>query len=101
MVAPHGTAVGLDRSERFGRELEARRLDLSAGDLLVLYTDGITESLNAEEMEFGRDQLIELIKCNARSSAGQICESVFERVREFTNGSPLHDDRTLIVLRTT
>lgn len=101
VVAPHGTAVGLDRSERFGRELEVRRLNLSAGDLLVLYTDGITESLNAEETEFSREQLIELIKKNAGGTVGQICEIVFERVREFTNNGPLHDDRTLIVIKAT
>jgi sigma-B regulation protein RsbU (phosphoserine phosphatase) len=101
VVAPHGTAVGLDRSERFGRELEARRLNVAVGDLLVLYTDGITESLNADEAEFGRDQLIELIKQNSGSTVGQICETVFERVREFTNNGPLHDDRTLIVIKAT
>jgi sigma-B regulation protein RsbU (phosphoserine phosphatase) len=101
VVAPHGTAVGLDRSERFGRELEARRLNLSAGDLLVLYTDGITESLNAEEVEFSREQLVQLIKKNADRTVGQICETVFERVREFTNDGPPHDDRTLIVIKAT
>ena len=99
VLAPHGTALGLDRSPKFSEELEARRLTLSPGDVLALYTDGITESLDANDNEFGRDRLIEVIKSNARSPAGQICRSIFERLGQFTTDSPPLDDRTLIIIK--
>ncbi|MDB6020111.1 MAG: hypothetical protein JWR19_4600 [Pedosphaera sp.] len=99
VLTPHGAAVGLDRSERFGQSLEERKLELSPGDLVVLYTDGITESLNAEEREFGRDELIVTVKQNAGGSADQILQSIFERLHQFSGDIPAQDDRTLIVIK--
>jgi sigma-B regulation protein RsbU (phosphoserine phosphatase) len=99
VITPHGMAVGLDRSGRFDRELEERRINLSPGDVLTLYTDGITESLDQEDREFGRAQLMEVVKDHAGESACKISESIFESLRQFTNESPALDDRTLIIIK--
>jgi phosphoserine phosphatase RsbU/P len=99
VVAPKGMAVGMDRIHRLDERLEQSRLNLLPGDILTLYTDGITEGLNTENREFGRDQLIEIIESVADESAGKISQSIFERLRQFTADSPPHDDRTLIVIK--
>ena len=100
VVTPRGAAVGLDRSRPLTGKLEELRLNLNPGDILTLYTDGITESLDAEDREFGRGQLMETVKANAQSSAAQICQAILERLSQFTGDSPPHDDRTLIIIKT-
>lgn len=98
VVAPRGTAVGLDR--RVGKSaLEERRLQMASGDILVLYTDGITESLDAQDREFGRQQLMEVVMANANLDAQEISRAILERLRQFTGDVPPHDDRTLIVIK--
>jgi sigma-B regulation protein RsbU (phosphoserine phosphatase) len=99
VVRPRGTAVGLDRSGQFSQTLEEHQLALAPGDVVILYTDGITESLDSEDREFGREQLIEAIKASATGSAEQISRTIFERLRRFTGDIPPHDDRTLIVIK--
>ncbi|MDB6125769.1 MAG: hypothetical protein JWQ71_4762 [Pedosphaera sp.] len=99
VVAPKGMAVGLDRSHRLDQSLEERRLKLSPGDILVLYTDGITEGLDEMQQEFGRTQLIETIKANARENATEIIQAIFQQLRQFTDDTPPQDDRTLIVIK--
>lgn len=98
VIAPRGTAVGLDR--RVGKSaLEERQLQLAPGDILVLYTDGITESLDAQDREFGRQQLMDVVKANAHLDAQDISRAILERLRQFTGDVPPHDDRTLIVIK--
>ncbi len=101
IVRPRGVAVGLARAEEFAARLEERQLELAPGDIVVLYTDGITESVNTADTEFGREQLMEAIRENAAGSAEQIAQAVFDRLRIFTGDAPPADDRTLIVIKAT
>lgn len=98
-LAPKGVAVGLGRVEDFERNLQEQEIVLPPGDILLLYTDGITEAVDAEENEFGRERLIETAQGCAQSSAAEISARVIQRLDAFTDDAPPHDDRTLIVIK--
>jgi serine phosphatase RsbU (regulator of sigma subunit) len=72
---------------------------LSAGDLLVVFTDGITEAPDAAEREFGDGRLEAVLRENADSAVEELCEIILERVAEFRAGMPQQDDMTLVVAR--
>ncbi len=75
---------------------ELGRVDLSAGDRLVLFTDGIVEASRGDE-EFGDDRLVSLIATHRTASAREIVTRVVEAVAGFS-GSAHRDDTTLLVL---
>jgi sigma-B regulation protein RsbU (phosphoserine phosphatase) len=98
-LSPKGTALGLTRTDQFERNLQERELSLAPGDILVLYTDGITEPVAADGEEFGRDRLARIINEKSAATANQISDTIVARVCEFTGDVPPHDDRTLIVIK--
>jgi sigma-B regulation protein RsbU (phosphoserine phosphatase) len=78
--------------------IETTRLDLQAGDRLVLYTDGLTDVLSPREERFELPRLIELIQLHAGLPAGQLCGMVFDNLAEFQGGSEQYDDMTMLIL---
>jgi len=74
-------------------------VNLSAGDTIVFYTDGITEALNLNIEEFGEQKLIDIILSNPFHTAEELRNLIYEEMMHFTQGSPQYDDLTLIVLR--
>jgi sigma-B regulation protein RsbU (phosphoserine phosphatase) len=70
---------------------------LERGDLLCVYTDGVTEALNAAEEEFGMDRLSQVLV--SQGSPDEICREVFEKVSAFAADVPQYDDQTLLLLR--
>ncbi len=89
-----GTVLGLFESW----DSPIIELQLRSGDLLALYTDGVTESFNETGEEFGEDRLIEALRQHAYLPARQLMASVVERIQEFSSAEQ-HDDITLIVTR--
>ncbi len=75
--------------------------ELRSGDLLVCYTDGITEPENEYGEMFGEERLIELVAKNADRDEAQIIESVMECVRQWTGVPELSDDMTVLLVRKT
>ena len=76
------------------------RLELQRGDLLVLYTDGITEPENEYGEDFGEQRLRELLVDNADRDGAEITAEVMDAVRRWTAfPDELQDDMTLLVLR--
>lgn len=90
-----GVPIGMFESPRYF-EGGAR---LRQGDLLALYTDGIVESANAHDEEYGHDRLAATMHGARAESAEAICRRVMDDVHRFSFGSP--DDRTLLVLKST
>ena len=90
-----GVPIGMFESPRYF-EGGAR---LRPGDLLVLYTDGIVESANAHDEEYGHDRLAKTVHEARADGAQAICRRVMDDVHRFSFGSP--DDRTLLVLKST
>jgi len=78
---------------------EEETVEIQRGDVLFLYSDGLTEACNPQEEEFGPKALIELVGRHLALSAGRIIERVFEAVNDYSgNGAP-NDDQTLIVIK--
>lgn len=71
---------------------------LHAGDLLVLYTDGVTESFNASGDEFGEDRLLEGLRRRRDLPAGSLLDSIVDEIRRFSPHEQ-YDDITMIVAR--
>lgn len=69
------------------------------GDALVVFSDGITESLNGAGDEFGDDRLIEVVKKNVTKSASKIRDRIDEALSKFVGSTPAFDDMTLLILK--
>ncbi len=89
-----GPLVGAWEDAQFGDE--HRRLD--PGDLLLLYTDGVTEAQNADDQLFGDIRLLKLLAETLNQPVGDICQTIIERVDEYRNHEG-QDDVTLLALR--
>jgi sigma-B regulation protein RsbU (phosphoserine phosphatase) len=76
-------------------------MQLSPGDILVIYSDGVTEALNPAGEEFGEDRLVTVISENKGAAASDILDKLVQAVQEFANGAPQHDDVTALVMRFT
>lgn len=74
-------------------------LTLEPGDLLILYTDGISEAMTHEDEEWGEDRMIASANAVRKKPAGDVLQAMFEDADRFTAGAPQHDDMTLLVLR--
>lgn len=81
--------------------LEQRTVTLVPGDLVVLYTDGITEAVNADFEEFGEERLARLILEHHCAGAGELIGVIENALRKFVGDQPPFDDRALVVLKRT
>jgi sigma-B regulation protein RsbU (phosphoserine phosphatase) len=70
-----------------------------SGDLVVLFTDGISESMNARFEEWGEDRLIALVKTCYGSPPAEMMHRILTGAEAFAAGAPQHDDMTVVVLR--
>ena len=78
---------------------EERALVVHPGDILVLYTDGVTEAFSSERTEFGTDRLVEVIRAHRDRSAQEIEDAIYSAVMEFASPTHLFDDLTMIVIK--
>lgn len=80
-------------------DLEPVRVALSPGDVVVLYTDGVTEATNERDEEYGVERLSTLVQASKVSSAREIIDAIVEDVTAFAGSRPQFDDITLMVLK--
>jgi sigma-B regulation protein RsbU (phosphoserine phosphatase) len=90
---PTNPAIGLVEDSQF----KARTISLLPGDLLLLYTDGVTEAENAQGEEFGPERLAEFL--TPGQSARAIVLGLQQKLQEFTASGPLADDTTIVACR--
>jgi sigma-B regulation protein RsbU (phosphoserine phosphatase) len=93
-LATGGPVLGLFPDASF----EEDEVVLRCGDVLVAYTDGVTEAMNSEDEEFSEDRLRTAI-VGATGSAKEILETIVSRVVHWSRGMGQHDDITVVVLR--
>jgi phosphoserine phosphatase RsbU/P len=74
-------------------------MTLMPGDLLLLYTDGISEAMTHDDEEWGEERLIEAAERVKDKCAEEILHNLFDAADAFTAGAPQHDDMTLLVLK--
>jgi sigma-B regulation protein RsbU (phosphoserine phosphatase) len=72
---------------------------LNTGDILLFYSDGITEASNREGKFFGTGRLKDLLSANVHLSSAELADRMLEEVQEFTQGGAITDDRTLVVMK--
>ncbi|MBV8819818.1 MAG: serine/threonine-protein phosphatase, partial [Acidobacteriaceae bacterium] len=90
-----GLALGLFPKRKY----EAQSLSLDSGDLLALYSDGVTEAQNESEVEFGIERLTAVLRSQREQSAEQIVDAVFREIDEFVGDAPQFDDITLMIVK--
>ena len=98
-INPPGMALGIDSGGVFNRVTTDFSLTLEPDDCLVLYTDGVTEALDAAGEEFGMANVIKAIQASAPDGAAGIITKLTDDLRAFVGSHPQHDDITLIVIR--
>jgi sigma-B regulation protein RsbU (phosphoserine phosphatase) len=91
----NGTVVGAFPFSRFTES----KMELRSGDLLIWYTDGITEPENEYGEMFGEERLIEFIAKNSERQDPSIIETLMESVRQWTGSPELSDDMTVVLAR--
>ena len=94
-MEPTGGILGVH--ENF--DYEEQQVDLARGDLLILYTDGITEAENFHSEMFGEERLRESGLANRHLSPGKMIECLVDEVRSFADKPELIDDFTVIAIR--
>jgi serine phosphatase RsbU (regulator of sigma subunit) len=75
--------------------------ELSPGDLLIVFTDGVTEAASPSDEEFGEARLEKLLRDHSGSSVGSLCQRIVDTVQDFEAGLPQLDDITVVAARAT
>lgn len=97
MVRPRVEGVPLGLLD--AREYDEVLFQAEAGDLIVLYSDGVQDQQNAEDAEYGRGPLAELVTEIGARTPGEIVDRIFEDLDAFRGALPVSDDQTLIVMK--
>ncbi|MBN1661104.1 MAG: GAF domain-containing protein [Anaerolineae bacterium] len=90
-----GMALGVLR----GTEYQEWQVSLAPGDVLVLYTDGVTDALGAEEEMFGRDRLVGVVRAHRGASAAELAQAIDDAVASFVGDVAAFDDFTLVIAK--
>ncbi len=94
-LKPGGVPLGLIPGARY----QSSAVTLGRGDLVCIYSDGITEAASPDEEEFGMERLIEILRAERERSLGGVIEAITSAVGDFSQGLPQGDDQTLVLLR--
>ena len=100
-VKPPGMVVGIDSGNVFDRITGDFPIRLERDDCLVLYTDGVTEALDADGNEFGVERTMQSLRASAGHGAQAIITRLIDDLRNFVGSHPQNDDITLIAIRKT
>ncbi len=92
-----GMPVGFFEHAPYSDEIQ----QLEAGDVLIVYSDGVTEALDVDGQEFGEERLIAVLKDMHTEEASDILEGIVEGVRAFARGAAQYDDVTAMVVKYT
>ncbi|MBM4157133.1 MAG: PP2C family protein-serine/threonine phosphatase, partial [Lentisphaerae bacterium] len=94
-----GIGIGIGDPELFDGVIRDARVRLMPEDVVLLFTDGISEARDEAGTEFGVDRVMETLVLNPGAPASALIVALQNRVHRFTNGRPPHDDLTLVVTR--
>ena len=81
------------------REYEEVELILEPDDIVVFYSDGVEDQLNAADEEFARARLMGVLKKHLRDEPQAIADAIIAALDEFRDGIPLTDDQTVLVVK--
>jgi sigma-B regulation protein RsbU (phosphoserine phosphatase) len=80
-------------------EFEEKTIELHEEDLLVLYTDGVTEAVNSRNDAFGQERLIKLSKQVNNAPVQKVVQEIRHGLEEFSEGKPFDDDTTIVIFK--
>lgn len=95
MLKAHGIALGVVDDAG----LESSEMELKSGDVLMLYTDGVTEAMNENNEEFGLERAVNLIRDSRMLSAQEMAKMIKDEVMAFSGALPQYDDITLMIVK--
>jgi serine phosphatase RsbU (regulator of sigma subunit)/HAMP domain-containing protein len=98
-IQPKGTALGLLDTDAFDHALEESKFQIGPRDAVVLFTDGLTETVSREGVEVGYDGVEALVRKYAHLSAKDMVQAIVQEIKTFAGGQDQQDDFTLVVLR--
>jgi len=98
---PRGFPVGISLPDEslFRRSIDVEKIKLKKDDMLLIYTDGVTEAMNDQREQYGEDRLLALIKAHGRKSPDKFIDILNEDIRDFTGGYPQNDDITVVAVK--
>jgi len=94
-VKGHGIALGVMPDIA----IEEHTLDFEPGDLLLMYTDGVTDAINAQEEEFGTERLADLVSAHAHQTPAELIAEITRAVTDFAGEGIHFDDVTMVALK--
>jgi phosphoserine phosphatase RsbU/P len=98
-VGSEGMALGLVPDEIFSPAIQDRTEPFGAGDVLVLYTDGLTEAPNEDGREFSGARLADAVRTTHQRQPREINDAILENVQRFAGEAPQRDDFTLVTVK--
>ena len=98
-IKPSGMVVGMKAGEIFHRVLQEEVTEVRSGDIFLTYTDGVTETMNRQQEEYGEERLQETLRAHAALEVDDLLERILDSIRSFSGGGDPQDDITLLGLR--
>lgn len=95
LLSSGGTVIGAFSHISYRQET----IDLRSGDLLVAYTDGLTEALDPKGVEYGEANLLSVLRSAGHLSASELSDCIVASVQEWCRETPQHDDMTLVIMK--
>ncbi len=96
---PKGFPIGTDPGPRFDKVIKNDKFTIEKGQVLVAFTDGITEAMNREKQEYGDDRFVAIIKASSGKSAAELVDAVVKDVSAFAGGADQSDDISILVIK--
>lgn len=94
-----GIALGMVRNRSYSSFIQAYQFDYKSGDIMVLYTDGITEAKNDKNEEFGYERLADVLVEVKEQSPKEIQQYLIEKLYEFSGTQNINDDYTTMIVK--
>lgn len=95
---PGGLGLGLDRGKIFDDVIAEEKIKIGKGDTILLYTDGVVESMNANQVEFGEDRLKNIMSHQDKISSENGCQQILNDIKAFSIGTEQFDDITMVMI---
>jgi serine phosphatase RsbU (regulator of sigma subunit) len=102
VLAPGGLVLGLRLDgvqEKFVELLEEETIHIGAGDVIVLYTDGVTEAMNLDSDLFGDARLSRIVEEHGHLDSSELRERILREIEAFVGPADQHDDMTMILIK--
>ena len=98
-IHPRGLALGMEKGVRFGQVIQEVKIPFQLGDLFIFYTDGFTEAMDKNKLEYGEERFEAAILNNSQGTAETVMNAVFKDVKLFAGKAEQHDDMTIVVVK--